>query len=107
MLEKLRKYENLHIVFWLMKDICWMLELKIFGALMIAPTLFLAIYLVKKTWHEREVFINTAIFFWISANSFWMLMEFFNGNRYKDFAAIPFACGFICVALFYSKRPSH
>lgn len=98
---KIRKYENIHIVFWLMKDICWMLELKTLGALMIAPALFLAVYLTIKTWHIREVYFNAAIFFWILANSYWMLMEFFNDNQYKDLAAIPFACGFVCIGLFY------
>ena len=107
MLEKIRKYENLHIVFWLVKDTCWMLELKILGAIMIAPTLLLTVYMMFKTRGMQDVFINAAIFFWILANSFWMLMEFFNDNHYKNLAAIPFACGFFCVGLFYfSSRKS-
>ncbi len=91
----------MHIVFWLTKDTCWMLELKALGAVMIAPTLFLAVYLVIKTVGTKDVYINTAIFFWILANSFWMLMEFFNNNQYKNFAAIPFGIGFLFVGLFY------
>lgn len=103
-LERIRKYENIHIVFWLMKDICWMLELKTLGAIMILPAMSLAVYLVKRTWHIREVFVNAAIFFWILANSYWMLIEFFNNNEYKDLAAIPFACGFLCIGIFYLKK---
>lgn len=101
LLDKIRKYESMHIVFWLIKDSCWMLEFKLLGTIMIVPTLFLAIYLVIKTLKTRDVYLNTAIFFWISANSFWMLMEFFNNNNYKNLAAIPFALGFVFVALFY------
>lgn len=101
--DKIRKFENLHIVFWLIKDTCWMLELKILGAIMIFPTVALAVYLVIKTFKLREVFINMSIFFWISANSFWMVMEFFNNNEYKFFASIPFGLGFVFVAIFYIK----
>lgn len=101
LLDKLRKYESMHIVFWLMKDSCWMLELKVLGAIMIAPTLFLAFYLMFKTLGTKDIYINTAILFWILANSFWMLMEFFNHNQYKNFAAIPFAIGFMFVGAFY------
>lgn len=101
--EKIRKYENLHIVFWLMKDTCWMLELKWLGALMVAPTLALCVLIIYKTRTLHEVLINWAIFFWICANSFWMLMEFFGNPEYKYFAAIPFSLGFVFVILFYVK----
>lgn len=101
LLEKIRKFESMHIVFWLMKDTCWMMEWKWLGAVMILPTLSLAVYLVLKTTGTRDFYLNVAIFFWISANSFWMLMEFFNENHYRDFAGIPFALGFCFVGLFY------
>jgi hypothetical protein len=104
LLDKIRKYESMHIVFWLMKDTCWMLELKVLGAIMIAPTLFLAVYLILKTARTKDVYINTAIFFWILANSFWMLMEFFNNNHYKNFAAIPFSIGFMFVGVFFIQN---
>lgn len=102
-LDKVRKYENLHIVFWLIKDTCWMLEVRWMGAIMMVPTLFLALYLVFKTKHTHDIFINLAIFFWILANSFWMMMEFFNNNHYKNFASIPFILGFVFVGFFYFK----
>lgn len=78
-----------------------MMEFKWLGATMIVPTVFLAIYLVFKTIGTRDFYLNMAIFFWISANSFWMLMEFFNNNLYKEYAALPFALGFVFVGLFY------
>ena len=101
LLDKIRKYESLHIVFWLVKDSCWMLELKTLGALMIIPTIFIAVYILVKTRKTVDAYINAAILFWISANSFWMLMEFFNDNELRYFASIPFGLGFVFVAIFY------
>ena len=103
LLLKIRKYESLHILLWLIKDTCWMLELKWLGAIMMVPTLILAFYIIYKTLGTIEFYINTAVFFWISANSFWMMMEFFNNSVYKDYAAIPFALGFLFVGVFYFK----
>lgn len=34
-----RKMENLHIIFWLLKDMSWAMGWKIVGICMIAPTL--------------------------------------------------------------------
>ncbi len=106
-LDKIRKYENLHIVFWLMKDSCWMMEWKVMGAMMIVPTLFLAVFIVLKSIKTNEFYVNIAIFFWILANSFWMVMEFFNNNVYKNFAAFPFAFGFLFVGLYFLKTRSN
>lgn len=100
-LEKIRRFESMHIVFWLIKDTCWMMEFKVLGALMIVPTVFLAVYLAWKTFRTRDFYINMAIFFWISANSYWMIVEFFNNNEHRHLAAIPFALGFVFVGLFY------
>jgi hypothetical protein len=101
LMEKIRKSENLHILFWIVKDSCWMLEWRLLGTLMIPPTVLLALYIVIKTWGHKESFISVAIFFWISANSFWMLMEFFNDDKLKYFSGIPFALGLLFVGLYY------
>lgn len=106
-LEKIRRFESMHIVFWLIKDTCWMMEFKILGAIMIVPTVFLAVYLTWKTFRTLDFYINMAIFFWISANSYWMLVEFFNNNGHKHFAAIPFALGFVFVGIFYLRQYTH
>jgi hypothetical protein len=103
LLDKIRQYENIHIVFWLVKDTCWMLELKWAGALVMIPTLLLALYIVYHTRHTIEVHINLAILFWIRANSYWMMSEFFFNNQYKNLAGIPFALGFIFVVNYYLK----
>jgi hypothetical protein len=101
--DKIRHYENLHIVFWLMKDSCWMLQLKIPGAIMIVPTVYLAVHIMIRTRRTPDFYINAAILCWISANSYWMIVEFFNGDRLRGYAAIPFALGFLFVALYYIR----
>jgi hypothetical protein len=103
LLDKIRKFESMHIVFWLVKDTCWMLELRWLGAVMIVPAIYLAVYITVKTWNTKDVYLNAAIFFWITANSFWMMMEFFNDSQLKDLATIPFVIGLFFVALFYWK----
>jgi hypothetical protein len=100
---RIRKYENLHIVFWLIKDTCWMMEWKALGVTMIAPTFLLAVYLVVKTFRHRELFINAAILCWITANSYWMAVEFFFDNSHKELAAIPFAAGMLLVVIYYLR----
>ncbi len=100
-LNKIRHYEYLHVVLWLMKDSCWMLGLKMLGTIMIVPTIGLAILIVYHTRKTNDRYINLAILSWIIANSFWMLMEFYNLLNYKEIASIPFALGFLFVGIFY------
>jgi hypothetical protein len=104
LLNKIKHYEYLHIVFWLIKDSCWMMEFKVTGTLMIVPTIGLAIMIVYHTWRTIDVYINMAILFWICANSFWMVLEFFDHTNLKTLAAVPFLLGFVFVGIFYYKR---
>jgi hypothetical protein len=112
-MSKIRKVENLHIVFWLIKDSCWMFELKWLGVLMIIPTLMIAIYIIHETKKSKELYINLAILFWIIANSLWMYTEFFDYKEYKLYASIPFFMGFVFVGTYFinifslSKRIQH
>src|ERR1043165_7045045 len=99
----IRKYENLHIVFWLIKDTCWMLQLKVLGLIMVAPALFVAVHIMIKSWKENDVFLNAAIVCWIAANSYWMIVEFFYQDLTRYFATVPFALGFLFVIIFYAK----
>ena len=103
LLDKIKHYEYLHIVFWLIKDSCWMLSLKVAGTIMIIPTIGLAVIIVYHTRKTTDVFINLAILCWITANSVWMFVEFFNHLEYKYWASIPFALGFVFVGIFYYK----
>lgn len=101
--KRIKRHENLHIVFWLIKDSCWMLEFKWLGIAMVIPTLLIAgiiVYFSRKT---NDLYINLSIFFWICANSFWMFIEFFTNGEHKFLAAYPFALGFIFVGIYYYK----
>ena len=105
-LNKIKHYEYLHVVLWLIKDSCWMLGFKTLGTVMIVPTIGLAILIVYHTRKTTDLYINLAILCWIVANSFWMLMEFYSLLNYKGIASIPFALGFLCVGIFYYQTIS-
>lgn len=95
------KFDNMHVLLWLIKDTCWMLEWRVLGTAMILPTIAVAVLLAARSRHERLFWINLAICFWISANSYWMLCEFFGHEDIKNGAGIPFAFGFLAVAVYY------
>ncbi len=106
---RLREYENFHIVLWLMKDTCWVMDLKLMGLIMILPTVAVAIHI---TWISRsqlsEFFHNLAVVLWICANSVWMIGEFFYQDTLRPYAMIFFTLGLIAVAVYYMiLRPRH
>ena len=112
-----RKMENLHIVFWLLKDISWCMIWRPLGIAMIFPTLIIAIVIAFRTRQfMSEVCHNVAIVVWITANSYWMVSEFlhFDANplfgefTYKHLAIIPFMIGLIVLAYYYLWwKPRH
>lgn len=100
---RFRKMENTHILFWLVKDISWCLALKWLGIAMIVPTLAIAGIIA---WRTRKIVSelshNLAIFFWICANSFWMVTEFFKVDEHlKIYALIPFFLGLVPLIYYY------
>ena len=112
-----RKMENLHIVFWLFKDISWCMIWKPLGIAMIFPTLIISIVIA---WRTRELVSelthNLAITFWITANAYWMISEFFSFDTqivyahisFKQLALLPFLIGVILLAYYYLLyKPSH
>lgn len=86
-----------------------MLHWKTLGVTMIIPTILVALIITIKTWrdNEDEFWINLAVLFWISGNSYWMLCEFFNHEDLKNYAGIAFLIGMISVGYFYIKRFSN
>ncbi len=112
-----RRMENLHIFFWLFKDISWCMVWKPLGILMIFPTLIIAIIIAIRTRHMvSELCHNVAIVFWITANSYWMVAEFLGfdeqvisgGITYKHVAVIPFAIGILLMLYYYLYwKPTH
>jgi Na+/citrate or Na+/malate symporter len=103
---KLKHYENIHILLWLLKDTCWMMHWKILGVTMIVPTVAVALIIAIHYYHEKkdEFWVNLAVLFWITGNSYWMLCEFFNREDIKNYAGIPFIMGMLAVAYYYKKN---
>ncbi|RZJ31418.1 MAG: hypothetical protein EOO48_02150 [Flavobacterium sp.] len=98
-----RKTENLHIVFWLLKDLCWVMIWRPLGIVMIVPTIGAALLI---TWQTRdiksELLHNLAVVFWIFANAYWMITEFFfDDDHLRYYAVIPFSLGIIVIAYYY------
>ena len=101
-IKSIRGTENMHIVMWLVKDSCWVMDWKIAGMCMIIPTLGLAFYITWKMRHNKaELFHNLAVCCWIIANSTWMTGEFFYNDTLRNYAAIFFAAGAISVIYYY------
>jgi hypothetical protein len=110
-----RRMENMHIAFWLMKDISWCMIWKELGITMIIPTLSVAIWIAWRTREiKSELAHNLAIVFWISANAYWMISEFFGFDTTgvwrnftgKHFALIPFSIGALILLYYYIvQRP--
>lgn len=104
-----RKMENMHIIFWLLKDVAWCMIWKPLGITMIFPTLIISIIIAWRTRDiKSELAHNLAITFWITANSYWMISEFFAfdqvslmGFEGKYLAIIPFAAGIFILAYYY------
>lgn len=100
--QKLRGYENFHIVFWLMKDTCWLMEWQTAGIVMIVPTIIAALHI---TWLERknigDFYHNIAICNWICANAVWMIGEFFFDDKFRPISAVFFGAGFVFLADYY------
>jgi hypothetical protein len=110
-----RKMENMHIIFWLIKDVSWCMLWKVLGIAMIAPTMAIALIIAWRTKDlKSELAHNLAIAFWIFANSYWMISEFFGFDEVhiwrsfegKHLALIPFAIGVLILAFYYLvQRP--
>lgn len=112
-----RKMENLHIVFWLFKDVAWCMVWKPLGILMIFPTLIVSIIIAWRTrQYMSELCHNLAITIWITANSYWMISEFigfdthplFGSFTMKHLAFIPFSIGLLILGFYYLIwKPRH
>jgi hypothetical protein len=106
---RFRRIENLHILFWLIKDVCWAMNFKELGMFMIVPTMTVAIIILFQTRHILSEFIhNLAVVFWIVANCTWMIGEFWKidenliGNiGLRQMAIVPFGLGLVVLMYYY------
>ncbi len=103
MLRSLRASENFHIVLWLVKDLCWVMDLKVMGMIMIVPTVLMAMWIA---WRSRgdmgELLHSLAVVFWIMANGTWMTGEFFFEDGTRPIAIGFFIAGLLSVLPFYT-----
>ncbi len=109
-LQKVRVFENSHIIFWLFKDMSWAMGWKWLGIAMIIPTLFISILITYKLKVDvREWYHNNAVTLWIIANSYWMISEFygfddtvlFENVKGIHISLIPFVAGIFVVSFYY------
>jgi hypothetical protein len=71
--------------------------------IMIAPTLLVAIWITWKNKHiVAELAHNLAITIWITANSIWMIAEFYGvDEKVKPYCIIPFSIGILILGYYY------
>ncbi len=101
--QKEKHSENLHVVFWLIKDSFWMMEWKIPATFMIFPTLIMAIFILIKSKANIMSFLpNAAVLCWILANAIWMIDEFYFPGL-KWWSLIPFILGLILMFYYIFK----
>lgn len=97
--------EYAHVFLWLLKDLCWAQGWKTGGAIMVAPTILVALII---TWIQRKEGLtlvhNLAISVWISSNSLWMLAEFFQKEELlKPWATVGFLLGIGLLLVTYLR----
>jgi hypothetical protein len=101
--QKVRKSENLHIVLWLLKDLCWVADWKLAGTIMIVPTISVAVYItIIARSSYSELMHNLAVVCWICANSIWMVGEFYFNDGTRPPAMIFFGLGLLIVGYYYT-----
>jgi uncharacterized membrane protein YoaK (UPF0700 family) len=96
--------DNLHILLWLLKDISWMLKWKIFGIIMIFPTIAMALLILRSKHQSKENFLpDLAVLLWILANSLWMISEFYD-LHIEWIPTLFFAMGLLTIISHFVKK---
>lgn len=99
----IRRFENLHILLWLLKDLCWVTLSRSLGIFMILPTIGLALFITYISRRDKAEFAhNMAVCLWICANSVWMIGEFFYDDGLRPAAIVFFIAGLLMIARYYA-----
>jgi hypothetical protein len=100
---RFRRIENLHILFWLLKDLSWAMLWKPLGLIMVIPTVAAALLITWQTRHIKSEFLhNLAVDFWILANAYWMITEFYSDNdSLRYYTIFPFSIGLLIISYYY------
>jgi hypothetical protein len=103
-MKSLREKENLHVVFWLIKDFAWLMHFRELGMAMALPTFFLSIWITWKSFRASvaDFYHNLAISCWILGNAIWMTGEFYFNDEIRGVAMPFFGIGLVVIAYFYS-----
>lgn len=98
----IRKFENVHILLWLLKDLCWVMNYRSAGVVMIIPTVAMAVCITILSRHSvSELIHNLAVVCWICANATWMVGEFFYNDTTRPVAAVFFIAGLLIIGGYY------
>lgn len=102
MIPSLRAKENFHIVLWLFKDLCWVMDLKLAGLMLFVPTVAMAVHIAWQSRSDLGEFLHClAVVCWILANGTWMIGEFFYEDGTRPLATVFFALGLLSVSWYY------
>ncbi len=103
-LHKSKRWENLHIYFWLLKDLGWIAHWIGFALLMIIPAVGFAVAILWiQRRHRAELFHNTAVLLWIIANSIWMIGELLFDDSIRAIAIVFFVLGISILSWYYVR----
>jgi len=98
-----RRVENAHVAFWLLKDFSWCTSTHWLGLVMVVPTLTLAVRLAHHSQRDAEDFAhNLATCFWIAANVIWMVGEFYFDDGTRRHAQVFFVAGLLVLSTYYA-----
>ena len=103
---QLRRMENMHILFWLLKDISWCLNFKVLGVLMKYPSTYFS---VEKEHAYNELQKRTDLIVYNKDLKPWMICEFtgidetpiIGGFDGRHLALIPFSIGLFILLYYY------
>lgn len=95
--------EYAHVFLWLIKDMCWAMDWVFVGCLMVFPTILAAFVITWIQRHQTSTLVhNLAISIWISANSCWMIAEFFGLEKLlKPGLLLGFGSGLTLLVAYY------
>ena len=83
-----KRYEFIHMFFWLLKDYCWCSQDKIMWLAGAIPTLFISYDLIKTTFNNKGLFVDlmhyTSQLIWVTSNITWAFSELFYIDSDKE-----------------------
>lgn len=86
-----RQYENLHMLFWIIKDLSWGAMNLTVWSLCLVPTILIAgdlVYISATSYNSPDYTVDlvhfVVVFVWVIGNSVWAFGDFFVEEQYAD-----------------------